>query len=241
MTTAVSLRGVGVRFVLPRHSRLGKAPRLLGTSKQRIWGLRDVTLDVERGEAVGFIGPNGAGKTTLLRTIAGIYRPDEGSVIVRGRVGPLLSLSAGLMPQLSGWENIALIATLLGVPRKRVPEIAPRIGEFSGLEEFLDAEVRTYSSGMRARLGFAVAAFSDPELLVVDEILTVGDEEFRQKSQEVIERFVREGRTVLVATHQVQTLIRMCTRAVYLDGGRVVETGDPAGVVKRYREQHHVD
>jgi ABC-2 type transport system ATP-binding protein len=240
MEPAVSLRGVGVRFTLPRHSRLGRAPRLFATKKSHLWGLREVTLDVAPGEAVGLIGPNGAGKTTLLRTVGGVYHPDEGTLAVRGRVGTLLSLSAGLMAPLSGWENIALVTVLLGVPRRQVPSIAPDIAEFSGLGEFLDAEVRTYSSGMKARLGFAIAAFSDPDILVIDEVLGVGDEEFQEQSSERVQRFIGEGKTVMVASHQMPRLAKLCSRLLYLEGGRIVADGEPRKVIEGYRARHHV-
>jgi ABC-type polysaccharide/polyol phosphate transport system ATPase subunit len=183
---------------------------------------------------LGFIGPNGAGKTTLLRAAAGLYMPDEGSISVHGRVAPLLSLSAGLVPQLSGWENIALITVLLGSPRSDIPQLTPKIAEFSGLGEFLDAEVRTYSAGMMARLGFSVAAFADPDVLVVDEILAAGDHEFQERSGKVITSFIESGRTTLIASHQLQTLLVLCTRIAWLDHGRIVELGEPTEVVERY-------
>lgn len=225
MAPAVSLRDAGVRFTVPRRTRMGKTPRLVGAGRWTLWGLRGASLDVAPGEVVGLIGPNGSGKTTLLRTVAGIYVPDEGTVAVRGRVAPILSLSAGLIPQLSGFENVALSAALLDVPRRSVPAFATEIAEFAGLEEFTDAPVRVYSSGMRARLGFAIAALSGADVFVLDEVLSVGDQEFRARSRAKIEELIRGGKTVLMAGHD-RELLSVCERIVRLDGGRIVDHDD---------------
>ena len=238
MEPVISLRDVGIRFRVARHTHVGRTPKLFGSRKSLFWGLRETSLEVARGEAVGLIGPSGAGKTTLLRTVAGVYVPDEGTVEVRGRVGTLLSLSAGLIPQLSGWENIALGGVLLGLTRARTREVMPRIAEFSGLGRFLEATVHTYSEGMKARLGFSIAAFTDPDVLVLDEVLAVGDEEFRERSFGVLEEFVRTGRPVLAASHELDRLAKLCTRFVRMDRGRIVETGDPETVVRHYLELH---
>jgi ABC-type polysaccharide/polyol phosphate transport system ATPase subunit len=239
LNPAVSLRDVGVQFVVPRHSRHGHAPRLFATKKRRVWGLRHATLDVHSSDVLGLIGRNGAGKTTMLRTVAGVYTPDEGSIRIRGRIGPMLSITAGLMPQLSGWENISLIAVLNGLSRREAVQVTPDIAQFSGLDEFLDAEVRTYSSGMAARLGFSVAAFTDPDVLVIDEVLMAGDEEFQQRSSSLIRHRIDEGRTALIASHHMQTLLDLCTRVAWLDHGEVIELGDPAEVVEHYLRAAH--
>lgn len=241
MEAAVSLRDAGVRFRVPRRSRLGKTPRLMGAGKWTVWGLHGVDLDVSSGEVVGLLGPNGAGKTTLLRLVAGIYRADRGTVRVSGRVTPFLTPSAGLSNDLSGWENIELGGILLGLPRSRVREVAPDIAEFSGLGDFLDAPVRTYSAGMRARLGFALVAFTEPDVMVVDEVMGAGDEEFRQRSQTKMRELISAGRTVMMASHVLQTLTEMCHRLVRLDEGRVVDEGDPNEVADRYLEELHRD
>jgi ABC-type polysaccharide/polyol phosphate transport system ATPase subunit len=239
MDAAVSLDGVGVRFMVPRRSRMGLTPRLVGLRKWALWGLRQVTLRVPPGQVVGLIGPNGAGKTTLLRVVAGIYRPDEGTVTVRGRVTPFLTPSAGLSTDLSGWENIELGAVLLGMPRSRARQISPQIAEFSGLGDFLDAPIRTYSSGMRARLGFALVAFTEPDVIVLDEVMATGDEEFRERSEAKLRELIRGGRTVLIASHVLSTLTELSDRAIRLDEGRVVDDGDPATVAGRYVEDLH--
>jgi ABC-type polysaccharide/polyol phosphate transport system ATPase subunit len=235
----VSLRDVGVRFRVPRRSRLGKAPRLIGAGKWTLWGLDGVTLDVAEGEVLGLVGPNGAGKSTLLRVVAGIYRPDRGSISVRGRVTPLLTPTAGLSPALSGWENIELGCSLLGMPRSRLQELTPRIADFTGLGDFLDAPTRTYSSGMRARLGFALVAFSEPDVMVVDEVMGAGDEEFRERSQAKIQELIGAGSTVLIASHVLPILTELCDRLVRLERGKVVDDGDPGGVADRYVESLH--
>jgi ABC-type polysaccharide/polyol phosphate transport system ATPase subunit len=238
MAAVVSVQDVGIRFMLPRHSRIGRTPRLFGMGRTVFWGLRHATFEVGEGEVVGLIGPNGAGKTTLLRTVAGIYVPDEGKVRVRGRVGAILSVTGGMMPQLSGWENISLLGILMGVSRRKLKAVTPQIAEFSDLGDFLDAEVRTYSSGMKARLGFAVAAFVDPDVLVIDEVLAVGDQEFRDRSGAVIEDFRKSGRPILIASHELERMTKFATRIVWLERGEVVEIGDPKEVVGRYRKVH---
>jgi ABC-type polysaccharide/polyol phosphate transport system ATPase subunit len=236
---AVSVRDAGVRFRVPRRSRLGRTPRLVGAGRWEMWGLQGVSLDVGHGEVLGLLGPNGAGKTTLLRVVAGIYRPDRGTVRVDGRVTPFLTPSAGLNDSLSGWENIELGGVLLGLSAKRTREVAPAIAEFSGLGDFLDAPARTYSSGMRARLGFALVAFSEPDVMVVDEVMGAGDEEFRERSQAKMRELIRGGRTVLMASHVLPTLAEMCHRVVRLDQGRIVDDGEPEPVVERYLDELH--
>lgn len=239
MESAIALRGVGVRFRVPRRSRRGRAPRLLGIRRWTLWGLREVSLDVARGEVVGLVGPNGAGKSTLLRVVAGIYAADEGSVEVRGRITPFLTPSAGLSSQLSGWENIHLGAVLLGFSRAEARAIAPRVADFSGLGDFLDAPIRTYSTGMRVRLGFAIIAHADPDVMVIDEALGAGDEEFRERSNRRMHELIRAGGAVLVASHNLRTLTELCHRAIRLEEGRVVDQGPPEDVVATYLEDLH--
>ncbi|HEX2032405.1 MAG TPA: ATP-binding cassette domain-containing protein [Actinomycetota bacterium] len=239
MEGGVALRGVGVRFRVPRRSRLGKVPRVVGMRRWTLWGLRGVSLDVGPGEVVGLIGPNGAGKSTLLRVIAGIYVPDEGSAEVHGRVTPFLTPSAGLALDLSGWENVHLGAVLLGFSRAEARRIAPRVAEFSGLGDFLDVPVRTYSAGMRVRLGFSLVAFADPDVIVIDEALTAGDEEFRERSTRRMRELIAGGATVVMATHNLRTLKDLCHRVVRLDEGRLVEQGPPGEVLDHYLEDLH--
>lgn len=239
MEPAVLCTDVAVRFRVPRRSRLGRTPRLLGGGEWILWGLDGVSFQITRGEVVGLIGPNGAGKSTLLRAVAGIYRPDRGTVEVRGRVTPFLTPSAGMMMDLSGWENIDLACVLLGLSRERTRQVAPEIAEFAGLGDFLDAPVRTYSTGMVARLGFAVVAFSEPDIMVVDEVVGAGDENFRQRSQEKMKQLIRGGRTVLIASHVLPSLTELSDRLIRLERGRVVDEGEPEEVATRYVEALH--
>lgn len=198
------------------------------------WALRDVSLEVHAGEVVGIIGRNGVGKTTLLKVVARVLRPTQGRVIVRGVVAPLLGLGAGFHDELTGRENVSLSWATLGRP---VAEAAARfeaIKEFSGLGEFIEAPLRTYSSGMRARLGFAVATDVEPDILLLDEILSVGDAEFRKKSNERIQSFQQTGATVLLVSHGMSTIRQLCNRAILLDVGRIVAEGDPEEVITAY-------
>jgi ABC-type polysaccharide/polyol phosphate transport system ATPase subunit len=231
----VTLEDLGIHFRVARRSRYGRTPRMIGARRKPFWGIRHVSFQVGHGEVVGLLGPNGAGKTTLLRAIAGIYRPDEGRVAAAGKVAPMLSVMGGLMQRLSGWQNIALLSALQDLPRDE--DLFRRIAGFSGLEDFLDAEVRTYSSGMKARLAFSVAAFADADVLAVDEVLAVGDTEFRQRSEGVIRGFVDSDKTVLIASHDVEKLAEMCDRIVRLDHGSVVQVGEPAEVAAAYVEE----
>ena len=205
---------------------------------REVWALRDVSLEVGQGEVVGIIGRNGSGKSTLLRVIARVLRPTSGRVWVRGRVAPLLELGGGFHPELTGRENIFLNATLLGHTRREVEARFDWIVDFAELRDFIDAPLRTYSTGMVARLGFAVAAAWEPEILLVDEVLAVGDAEFQKKSAERIEEFRRNGTTILLVSHNLATVQNMCTRAVWLDHGEVKALGPAMDVVRQY--QHSI-
>lgn len=194
---------------------------------ERFYALRDVTLDVPAGHSVGLIGPNGSGKSTLLKILTGILRPSAGEVQVRGRVSSLLELGAGFNGELSGRDNVYLNASLLGLSRKETDGLFDSIVAFSELEDFIDNPVKHYSSGMYVRLGFAVAVHVDPDILLVDEVLAVGDEAFAKKCLDKIGEFQREGRTILFVTHSLDLVDQICDRGVVLDHGRVVFDGDP--------------
>ncbi|HEY6929313.1 MAG TPA: ABC transporter ATP-binding protein, partial [Thermoanaerobaculia bacterium] len=199
--------------------------------------LVDVSFEIDPGEMVGVIGPNGSGKSTLLKLLAGLVRPTTGQISVAGRLAALLELGAGFHPEISGRENIEINGLLLGLTRK---EIAARFGAivaFAELEEFLDAPLKTYSSGMAVRLGFAIAAFSDPDVLLVDEVLAVGDERFAHRSLEKFAEFERAGKTILVVSHDLDLVSSRCRRAIWLDRGSVAFDGPAAAAVERYREQ----
>ena len=234
MDPAVSLREVGVFFHLPRQGRYGPIPRMLGADRV-LWGIDDITLDVARGKVLGLIGPNGAGKTTLLRTIAGVFVPDRGTVEVQGRITPLLSFSAGLKPGLTGWQNIRLASVLLGDRPRAARDRAEAVAALADIGDFIDAPARTYSTGMRARLGFAICVSATPDVLLVDEAITVGDETFQTRSQQRIAELVASGTTVIMASHNLAPLAEQCDTLVRLDRGRIVDRGAPLDVIDRYR------
>jgi ABC-2 type transport system ATP-binding protein/lipopolysaccharide transport system ATP-binding protein len=236
---SVSLEEVAVCYRVPTERVVSFKEyvirRLTGRIRYRpVWALRDVSLEVGLGEVVGIIGPNGAGKSTLLKVIARVLRPTRGRVRVWGRVVPLIELGAGFHPELTGRENVYLNAAVLGHSRQDTDARFASIVEFAELGDFIDAPLRTYSTGMVARLGFAVATAWEPDILIVDEVLAVGDEAFQQKCRERIEMFRRRGVTVLLVSHNMNQVQSMCTRAVWLHQGRVRAVGPPAEVVRAY-------
>ncbi len=198
--------------------------------------LRDVSLDVSVGEALGIIGHNGSGKSTLLKCMARILTPNDGEIIINKRMAALLELGAGFHPELSGRDNVFLNAAILGMARKEIDLRFDEIVAFSGLEQFIDAPVKTYSSGMYVRLAFAVAINVDPELLLIDEILAVGDVTFQQKCMEKFVQFRDDGRTLVLVTHDTSSVRNFCDRAIWLDHGVVKAQGKPADVIDEYTE-----
>ncbi|MFN8024096.1 MAG: ABC transporter ATP-binding protein [Acidimicrobiales bacterium] len=199
--------------------------------------LKDVSFDVREGEVFGVIGHNGSGKSTLLKCMAGILQPNSGAVRVHKRMSALLELGAGFHPELSGRENVFLNAAILGMSRRDIAARFDDIVDFSGLHSFIDSPVKTYSSGMYVRLAFAVAINVDPRLLIIDEILAVGDVTFQQRCLEKFVEFRNEGRTIVLVTHAMNTVKDMCDRAVWLSHGVITGQGDPAELVEQYTEQ----
>jgi ABC-type polysaccharide/polyol phosphate transport system ATPase subunit len=199
--------------------------------------LDDISFNVGEGEVFGVIGHNGSGKSTLLKCMAGILVPNSGSVAVHRRMSALLELGAGFHPELSGRENVFLNAAILGMGRKAIASRFDDIVEFSGLENFIDSPVKTYSSGMYVRLAFAVAINVDPDLLIIDEILAVGDVTFQQKCMEKFVDFRNQGRTIILVTHAMNSVRDMCDRAIWLDHGKLVAEGDPSELVEAYTER----
>ena len=198
--------------------------------------LRNVSFNVDEGEAVGIIGHNGSGKSTLLKCMAKIYAPNEGRIEIRKKMAALLELGAGFHPELSGRDNVFLNASILGMGRKDISARFDEIVEFSGLADFIDSPVKTYSSGMYVRLAFAVAINVDPDLLLIDEILAVGDVSFQKKCMEKFVDFRNQGRTLVLVTHDPYTVREFCDRAIWLDHGVIRRDGDPAEVVDEYTE-----
>ena len=237
---AIRLDGVSVRYRLPHEAvRNLKEYAIRRLLRRRItysefWALRDVDLAVARGDSLGIVGHNGAGKSTLLKVICGVLRPRAGRVRVRGRVAPLLELGTGFDIELTGRENVFLNGLMLGYTRRDLAARLPRIVEFAGLGEFLDAPLRTYSTGMQARLAFSIATDVDPDILLVDEILGVGDQEFQQRSAARITGFKDRGGTILVVSHNPAALRLMCRRTAWIDHGEVRMVGPTDEVLAAY-------
>jgi len=217
-----------------------KAPRPRPEDKE-FWALQDVTFDVRRGEVVGIIGRNGAGKSTLLKVLSRITDPTVGRIGLKGRVASLLEVGTGFHPELSGRENVFLNGAVLGMRQAEVRQKFDEIVAFAGVENFLDTPVKRYSSGMYVRLAFAVAAHLEPEILIVDEVLAVGDSEFQKKCLGKMEEISTGGRTVLFVSHNLPAVGLLCSRGIYLKAGRVESRGEISGVLARYREDFSTD
>ena len=237
----IRLDKVSVRYRVP-HERIGTFKEYAIRTLQRrvnhdeFWALRGVSLEVRRGEVFGIIGRNGAGKSTLLKVVSQVLRPTEGRVWLRGQVAPLLELGGGFHPELTGRENVFLNGTLLSHSRREVEARFEPIVDFAELGEFIDAPLRTYSTGMVARLGFAVATAWEPDILILDEVLAVGDEAFQRKCQARMRAFRDNGATVLMVSHNAATVHAMCQRALWLDHGAVRALGVAVEVVTQYQQ-----
>lgn len=240
---AVYAKGVGVRYE-PAANRddiqslvyRSLLRRKTNKAPKAVWALSDVDLVARAGDIVGVIGPNGAGKTTLCRTIAGVLRPDKGSLETKGEVFSLLSLGTGFNQELTGRENILLNGMMMGWSRSELKQLLPEIVAFAELENFIDQPLKTYSAGMKARLGFSVAVMSEPDILIVDEALSVGDVHFSAKAARRMHELVQKAKVVLVVTHSLSFVEQHCTQALWLDAGRVRASGTPREVVAQYRE-----
>ncbi len=235
----IAARGVSKRFVTSTSRATSLKERVVGRRsgdrRQEFWALRDVDVEVGEGETVGLIGPNGAGKSTLLKVLAGILRPTTGEVDVRGRVASLLELGAGFDGELSGRDNVYLNAALFGLTRREVARRFDAIVEFSEQAGRIDDPVKHYSSGEHVKLAFSVAVHVDADVLLVDEVLAVGDEAFARKCLDRIAQFQRERRTILFVTHALDLVPKLCTRGIVVDHGRVQYDGDPAFAVGTLR------
>jgi len=239
-TLVLRLENISVRYRIP-HERFATlrehAIRWLQRSVRYYdhLALRTVNLQVKRGEMLGIIGPNGAGKSTLLKVVARVLKPKSGRVWICGRVAPLLECGAGFHPELTGRENIFLNGALLGLTRKEIESKFNDIVDFAELRDFIDAPLRTYSSGMISRLGFAVATDSSADILIIDEVLSVGDATFQQKSLDRIQRFRRDGTTILFVSHALEDVESMCDRVIWIDHGVIRTSGPAESVVREYR------
>jgi lipopolysaccharide transport system ATP-binding protein len=217
------------------RDRLGRLVRFRGgSSVEEFWALKDVSFSVNPGDAVGIIGRNGAGKSTLLKILSRITPPTSGSAVARGRIASLLEVGTGFHPELSGRENVFLNGSILGMKRNEIRKKFDAIVDFSGVERFLDTPLKHYSSGMQLRLAFSVAAFLEPEILLVDEVLAVGDAEFQRKCIGKMSEVANSGRTILFVSHQLGAVRSLCKSAVYLKDGHVREIGSASEIIERY-------
>ena len=238
--TVVEVHGLSKRFVIRKEKSLKERIVNFGRSnlhKEDFWALRDVDLDIQSGTTVGLVGPNGSGKSTLLKAIGGILQPTEGTVRTRGRMAALLELGAGFHPDLTGRENVYLNASILGLSTAQTDKYFDAIVDFSGIERFIDTQVKFYSSGMYVRLAFAVAVHVDPDILLVDEVLAVGDEPFQRKCMDRIREFQHDGRTIVLVTHSLDQVAEVCDRAVVLESGRVIADGETRDALRTLRNE----
>jgi ABC-type polysaccharide/polyol phosphate transport system ATPase subunit len=227
------------RVIRERPDTLREVFTRLFSRNSRVYdfdALKGINFTIRDGEAVGIVGRNGSGKSTTLKIIAGVYRPTSGRVVVSGRVAPLIELAAGFHGDLTGRENIVLNGLLLGLSRREIMASEDRIIGFAALGDFIDSPVKQYSSGMYMRLGFAVATEVDPDILLIDEILAVGDAEFQQKCMARIEEFRQRGKTIVLVSHTAATIRQLCPRAIFLDGGTIVADGPAEEVLAKYIE-----
>ncbi len=235
---SIIVNDVSKRFRLERNRPSSLKEAILrfgrGNDKDDFWVLRDITLEVEPGSFFGLIGHNGSGKSTLLRLMANIHRPTKGTITTEGRLSALLELGSGFHPDLTGRENVYLNGAMLGLSRKHMHAAMDQIIEFSGIGDFIDEPVKIYSSGMYVRLGFAVAVNVDPEILLVDEVIAVGDEEFQRRCMNHMNMLRDRGTTILLVSHNATLMRDMCDTVGWLDHGRLMELGDPATVVQSY-------
>ncbi|MHB8192966.1 MAG: ABC transporter ATP-binding protein [Bellilinea sp.] len=237
----IALEEAVVRYRIPRerfHSFKEFAIRRVQgkVEYEDLLALNKIDLQVRRGEVFGLIGANGAGKTTLLRLVARVMRPSSGRVVVRGRVAPLLAMGAGFHHELTGRENVYLNGALLGYTRYQIDECFDWIVDFAELRDFIEAPLRTYSTGMMARLGFSVATAVQPDVLIVDEVLSVGDIAFQEKSGDRIKQFRKDGASILLVSHGMETITKMCDRAAWLSHGEIVDMGEAEGVVQNFEK-----
>jgi lipopolysaccharide transport system ATP-binding protein len=240
---AVRVDGVSKKFTLHTEKRNSVKERLVrgrARTDGDFWALQDVSFDVPRGTTFGLIGHNGSGKSTMLKLLAGVHRPTSGSVITNGRVSALLELGAGFHGELTGRENVHLNGSILGLSRRQIDQSMERIIDFADIGEFIDAPVKVYSSGMYVRLGFSIAVTVEPEILIVDEIIAVGDEEFQRKCFDYMFELRKRGTTIVLVTHSMGLVQDMCDEAIWLSRGRVQRVGDSREVVQGYLDSVNV-
>lgn len=240
---AIAVHDLGIRYNLRltrRTTLKSSLPSLVrsndGTPRS-FWAIRHLDFRLDHGESLAVIGPNGAGKSTLLLALAGILEPSEGGIETHGRVSTLLTLGAGFELELSGRDNIDLVAAFLGIDHREMASLAPSIVEFADIGQFIDAPVKTYSTGMRARLGFAIATAITPDILLLDEVLGTGDQTFRARSQARIRELIDKAKAIVLVTHDLTYVTEFCNRAILLERGQIIREGGPEEVVDLYRQR----
>ena len=237
---AVQVKNVGMRFNLSQERVDNLKEYMIKMVKHDLrfnefWALRDINFDIKKGERLGVLGLNGSGKSTLLKIVSGVLKPTTGTVATRGTVAPLLELGAGFSKEYTGRENIYLYGSVLGFSKKFLDEKFDEIVDFSGLGEFIDVPIKNYSSGMKSRLGFSIATVVEPDVLILDEVLSVGDKKFRRKSEKKIMDMFDNGVTVLFVSHSLEQVQRLCDKAIILDGGHLVAQGSTEKVARIYK------
>ncbi len=240
--TAIKVNDVSIRFNLSSEKTDNLKEYVIKLLKKEIkydefWALRDISFELKKGERLGILGLNGAGKSTLLKIIAGVYKPTVGTVEKHGKIAPMLELGAGFDMQYTGAENIFLYGSVLGFSREFLEEKYDEIVEFSELNKFIDVPLKNYSSGMRARLGFSIATVVEPDILILDEVLSVGDAKFRKKSERRVMEMFDKGVTVLFVSHSLEQVQRLCDKAMILEHGQMIAYGDTAKVSKIYEKK----
>ena len=240
--TAIEVDNVSMKFNLSREKVDSLKDYIFKTIKREIqynefWALKNVSFSVEKGDRVGILGLNGAGKSTLLKVISGVFKPTEGHVDKHGKMVPLLELGAGFDPQYTGKENIYLYGAMLGYTKKFIDSKYDEIVEFSELQKFMDVPVKNYSSGMKSRLGFSIATVVEPKILILDEVLSVGDAKFRKKSEKKIMSMFDSGVTVLFVSHSLEQVRRLCNKAMILEKGKLIAYGDIDPISEQYRKR----
>ncbi len=238
---AIEVDNVSMKFSLSREKVDSLKDYIFKTIKREIqynefWALKNISFTVEKGDRVGILGLNGAGKSTLLKVISGVFKPTEGHVDKHGKIVPLLELGAGFDPQYTGKENIYLYGAMLGYTKKFIDSKYEEIVEFSELQKFMDVPVKNYSSGMKSRLGFAIATVVEPKILILDEVLSVGDAKFRKKSENKIMSMFDSGVTVLFVSHSLEQVKRLCNKAMILEKGQLIAYGDIDPISEQYNE-----
>lgn len=239
---ALKIENISKKFEIPHNKIRTLRSAFVNVFKRKTYetfhALDDVSFEVKKGEFFGIIGKNGSGKSTLLKILAGIYEPNKGKIYINGRISPFLELGIGFNPELSGKDNVYLNATVLGLTKKQIDQKFDEIVAFSELERFIDQKIRNYSSGMQVRLAFSVSIHARRDILLMDEVLAVGDVAFQQKCLDEFEKYKKSGRTVLLVTHSMETVKKHCDRALLLQDGKVVSVGDPKSVSEEYLKEN---